>query len=76
MLARPWYVPVLNLIPVRKLCNVRFGNCSFDGHAMQENKFYMLQGSGLFAAGAFAAAELLDTKDTERILDTASDEFK
>lgn len=35
-----------------------------------------VQGSGVFAAGAFAAAELLDARDTEHVLDKAADEFK
>lgn len=35
-----------------------------------------MQGSGVFAAGAFAAAEVLDARDTEQVLEKASDEFK
>lgn len=33
----------------------------------------ILQSSGIFAAGAFAAAEFLDPKDMEDVLDAASD---
>lgn len=77
MLARLWYVPMPSDSSLQDVCSMcRFVVVCLTGHTFQESKFDTLQGSGLFAAGAFAAAELLDTKDTEHILDTASDEFR